>query len=189
MIEGSLKGSFVGSLYWLVNAKRHPTSLRGEWPEMGKACGPNIPFFVTFYRSLWPFCNCLRNWNYNKSCQITDFQMTCSPCYWLSYHSLQIGAHCSVARWSSNSKNISQARSCSPGCLPQGLTTWKWVFIWLCLCSLWIGAKLVTMRFLRTHIRNPMIWSVWKCNGLLPSVTLALTRPEEALQWFWKDWP
>ena len=51
----------------------------------------------------------------------------------------------------------------------------------LCLLSMWIEALLVTMRFLRTQIRNCRIWSDWKCNGLLPLVVLALSRPEEAL--------
>ena len=36
---------------------------------------------------------------------------------------------------------------------------------------------------LRTQIGNSSIWSDWKYNGLLPLVTLALSRPEEALQW------
>ena len=53
---------------------------------------------------------------------------------------------------------------------------------WLCLLSIWIEALLVTMRFLRTQIRNCRIWSDWKCNGLLPLVALALSRPEKALQ-------
>ena len=45
----------------------------------------------------------------------------------------------------------------------------------------------MTMRFLRTQIENPRIWSDWKCNGLLPLVMLALSGPEEALQWLWKN--
>ena len=36
-----------------VNAKRHPVSLWGEWPEDSKVCGPNFPFSVTFSWSLW----------------------------------------------------------------------------------------------------------------------------------------
>ena len=39
------------------------------------------------------------------------------------------------------------------------------------------------MRFLRTQIRNCRIWSDWKCDGLLLTVVLALSRPEEALWW------
>ena len=54
---------------------------------------------------------------------------------------------------------------------------------WLCLLSMWIEELLVTMRFLRTQIRNFRIWSDWKCNGLLPLVALALSRPEKALCW------
>ena len=37
----------------------------------------------------------------------------------------------------------------------------------LCLRSMWIKALLVTMRVLRTQIRNCRMWSDWKCNGLL----------------------
>ena len=55
---------------------------------------------------------------------------------------------------------------------------------WLCLHPMWIEALLVTMRFLRTQIRNCRIWSDWKCNGLLPLVALALSGPEEPLWWF-----
>ena len=44
-----------------ASAKRHPTSLQGEWPEMGEVCGPNFPFSVTFSWSLWLLHNCLRN--------------------------------------------------------------------------------------------------------------------------------
>ena len=39
------------------------------------------------------------------------------------------------------------------------------------------------MSFLRTQIRNCRIWSDWKYSGLLPLVVLALSGPEEALQW------
>ena len=42
-------------------------------------------------------------------------------------------------------------------------------------------ALLVTVRFLRTQVGDPRIWSDWKCNGLHPLVTLALSGPEEAL--------
>ena len=35
----------------------------------------------------------------------------------------------------------------------------------------------------RTQIGNCRIWSDWKCDGLLPLVALALSGPEEALQW------
>ena len=35
------------------------------------------------------------------------------------------------------------------------------------------------MRFLRTQGGNPRIWSDWKCNGIRPLVTLALSGPEE----------
>ena len=38
-----------------------PTSLRGEQPEMGEACGPNFPFSVTFSWSLWPLHKCMGN--------------------------------------------------------------------------------------------------------------------------------
>ena len=68
---------FCGALWWLKadlrmealsrfiyrppTAKRRPTSLRGEGPEMDEACGPNFPFSVTFTWSLWPFHNCVGN--------------------------------------------------------------------------------------------------------------------------------
>lgn len=51
------------------------------------------------------------------------------------------------------------------------------------------------MRFPRTQFRNPRTWPYWKCNRLFPSVELALSGPENALQWllsqslrysFWK---
>ena len=54
---------------------------------------------------------------------------------------------------------------------------------WLGLWSMWLEALLVTMRVLRTQIRNCRMWSDGKCNGLLPLVVLALSRPEKALQW------
>ena len=53
---------------------------------------------------------------------------------------------------------------------------------WLCLLSMWIKAQLVIMMFLRTLIGNCRICSDWKCNGLLPLVVLAVSRPEKALQ-------
>ena len=43
----------------------------------------------------------------------------------------------------------------------------------LCLWSIWTNSQ----------VGNPRIWSDWKGNGLLPLVTLDLSRPEEALQW------
>ena len=36
------KGEPCQGLYWPANAKRHPTSLGGERPEMGKACGLKV---------------------------------------------------------------------------------------------------------------------------------------------------
>ena len=54
---------------------------------------------------------------------------------------------------------------------------------WLWLWSMWLEALLVTTR-LRTQNRNCRVWSDWKCNGLLPLVVLALSRPEKALQRF-----
>ena len=55
--------------------------------------------------------------------------------------------------------------------------------LWLCLRSKWIEALLGTIRILRTQVGNCRIWSDWKCNGRLPLVALALSGPEEALQW------
>lgn len=44
--------------------------------------------------------------------------------------------------------------------------------------SLWIGARLVTMRFFwRTHIGNPMTWSVWSAMGFFLQ-NLNFSRPE-----------
>ena len=59
----------------------------------------------------------------------------------------------------------------------------------LCLLSMWTEAPLVTMRFLRTQIGDCRIWSDWKCNGLLPLVALALSRPEKALWWLLSQLP
>ena len=50
---------------------------------------------------------------------------------------------------------------------------------WLCLHPMWIEALLVTMRFLRTQIRNCRIWSDWKCNGLLPLLVLLVDQGNE----------
>ena len=50
-------------------------------------------------------------------------------------------------------------------------------------------ALLVTMRFLRTSLGNCRICSDWKCNGLLPLVVLAISRPEKALQWLLSQLP
>ena len=59
-----LKGESYRGLYWPANAKKHPRSLWGERPEMGKACAPNFPSSVTFSWSLGPFRNCMGNQNY-----------------------------------------------------------------------------------------------------------------------------
>ena len=48
---------------------------------------------------------------------------------------------------------------------------------------------MVTMRFLRTQVGDPRIWSDWKCNGLLPLVALALGGPEKAFQWLLSQLP
>ena len=39
------------------------------------------------------------------------------------------------------------------------------------------------MRFLRTQVGNPRVWSDWKGNGLLPLVMRSLSRPQEAFWW------
>ena len=41
----------------------------------------------------------------------------------------------------------------------------------------------MSMRFLRTQIREPQIWADWKCSRLFPLVALALRGPQKALQW------
>ena len=58
------KGKSCRGLYRSANAKKHPRSLWGERPEMGKACAPNFPSLVTFSWSLGPLCNCVGNQNY-----------------------------------------------------------------------------------------------------------------------------
>ena len=60
---------------------------------------------------------------------------------------------------------------------------------WLCLSSKWIEALLVTMRFLRTQIRNCKMCLYWDYKGLLLSVVLALGRPEKALWWLLSPLP
>ena len=54
---------------------------------------------------------------------------------------------------------------------------------WPCLRSIWMEALLATMRFLRTQVGNPRVWSDWKGNGLLPLVMRSLSRPQEAFWW------
>ena len=95
---------------------------------------------------------------------------------------------CLGLRQNSSSRNMSQARGHSlTACLrvrrPESESLSQ-----LCLWSMWVEALLVTMRLLRTQIRNCRIWSDWKCNGLLPLVVLALSRPEEALWWLLPQW-
>ena len=82
---------------------------------------------------------------------------------------------CLGVRQSSSSRNVSQARGHSLGCLPQGPLMWKWVSR-LCLRSMWTEGLLVTMRFLRTQMGNGRIWSDWKCNGLLHLVVLLMDQ-------------
>ena len=84
-------------------------------------------------RSLWPFCNCI----WNRSTVL----ICCGSCHYyvllLRPHILKcqamVGAESYLstlgARWSSNFKNISQARGHSLACLRQGPETWKWVFV------------------------------------------------------------
>ena len=66
---------------------------------------------------------------------------------------------------------------------------------WLCLWTIWVEGFIASMRFPRAQFRNPRTWPYWKCNRLFPSVELALSGPEKALQWllseslrysFWK---
>ena len=85
-------------------------------------------------------------------------------------------------RRNSSSRNISQARGYSLGCLPQGPVTWKWILV-TAVSYMCIEALLVTMRFLRTQTGNCRILSDRNCNGLLPLEALALGRPEKALWW------
>ena len=68
------KGSLVSA-----NAKRHPRSLQGEGPEMGKVCGLNSPL------SAFPglFDHFIIAWEIrttNLIFWITDFQGTSDPC-------------------------------------------------------------------------------------------------------------
>ena len=54
---------------------------------------------------------------------------------------------------------------------------------WPYLRSIWMETLLTTVRFLRTQVGNPRIWSDRKGNGPLLLVMLALSKPQEALRW------
>ena len=84
--------------------------------------------------------------------------------------------------WKRSGAGASAALSVLAACL-RGQRPESESLSWLRLWSMWFEALQVTVRFLRTQIRNCRIWSDWKCNGLLPLVVLALSRPEKALQW------
>ena len=100
---------------------------RGEAGN-GQSVWTELFFLVTFPGLFDHFITAWETRANNQACRITDFQGTSDPCCWLFYHALQTRA-CSAARWSSSSKNVSQARSHSLNYLPQWLVTWKWVFI------------------------------------------------------------
>ena len=65
-----------------------------------------------------------------------------------------------------------------------GPTTWKWILVTAVHLVYMDGGtpSVATVRFLRTQIGNSRIWSDWKCDGL-HLVRLALSGPEEVLQW------
>ena len=75
MTEGSPNNrSFVKSLYQLANAKRHPTSLRGEQPEMGEVYGLNFSFLSQLFLISDHFTIAWGIRATNLICQIIDFQ-------------------------------------------------------------------------------------------------------------------
>jgi len=127
-------GRLLGGLYRPANAKRQPTSLWQEWPEMGEACGLNFHFWSAFPGLFDHFVIVL--WIRTTILICIEFQWTCDS--WRYYELLlrphvlkclaMVGAESYVstveARQSSNFKNISQARGHSLGCLPQGPETW-----------------------------------------------------------------
>ena len=74
-----------------------------------------------------------------------------------------------------------------------------------CVASLGVESSEARWMSSSNSISQVKVYSGRKYSGLLPLVTLALSRPEEALQWFcpnsldilsvefvgmnWKDWP
>ena len=84
--------------------------------------------------------------------------------------------------WKRSGARASAALSVLAACL-RGQRPESESLSWLRLWSMWFEALQVTVRFLRTQIRNCRIWLDCKCNGPLPLVVLALRRPEKALQW------
>ena len=65
-----------------------------------------------------------------------------------------------LAPGTSLSLEVTSLAACLRGQRPEN-ESWSW----LCLLSIWIEAVLVTVRFLRTQVGSPMIWSDWKCSG------------------------
>ena len=172
------------------------------------------------------------NWTEpNLICWIIDFQGTCDPCcycvlllrppVWKHLAWLRAKSYCmevpSLARSRKLPRHIwEQGRTLAPwmclrleGTLLAACLRGQWPesesLSWLCLGSICTEALLVTMRFLRTQIRNCSICSDWICNGPLPLVVLAFSRWEKVLHWLlsqllrysfeesvemnWKYWP
>ena len=79
--EGSpRKGSLARDLYWPPSIKRYPTSLQGDGPEIGKACGLNFSFLVIFFPVSDHFIIAWGIRTTNLICRILDFQGNCDPC-------------------------------------------------------------------------------------------------------------
>ena len=61
--------------------------------------------------------------------------------------------------------------------------TWKWVCVTAVSCIYVDRSTAGDHEFFRTQIWNCRIWYDWNCNGLLPLVMLAFSRPEKVLHW------
>ena len=74
-----------------ANAKRHPTSLRGEWPETDWV-DRNFLCWSPFPGLFAHFVIACGNRTTNLICQIIDFQGTCDPCcYYALLLRLRVG--------------------------------------------------------------------------------------------------
>ena len=153
MTEGSLKGSGVYTDLPMPRAIWHPCKRSGQ--KWVKPVDLTFLSQSTFPGLFDHFVTAGGIETTNLICKIIDFQGTCDPCchcvlwlrpqvwidcheapslsrswklLWLYFHVLQTGAQLG-ARWSSSSRNVSQASGCSLSCLPQGPATWKWVLV------------------------------------------------------------
>ena len=141
------EGELFRGLYQPASAKRHPTSLQWEQPQMGRACAQislswsPFPGLSDHFITVWGIETT------NLICQIIDFQGTCNRCcycvlllnpkfgltvmkhlvllkakiYTWVFFTLQTEG--SGAGWNSGSRNLSQAGGSSLSCLPQAAMT------------------------------------------------------------------